>query len=86
MGQRRMLVKLAALPIVCNTARVLSHMEPINQALLDILVCPKCRGKVVHRDGKLRCTDTACRLVYPIREGIPVMLIDEAIRADEQTA
>ncbi len=61
-------------------------METIRKELLDILVCPKCRSRVVHRDDTLRCTNDGCRLIYPIREGIPVMLIEEATRADEQTA
>ena len=52
----------------------------INPELLEILVCPKCKTKVeltVAGDG-LRCTNQDCRLVYPIREEIPVMLIEEA--------
>jgi uncharacterized protein YbaR (Trm112 family) len=40
----------------------------------------------VQRGDTLRCTNATCRLVYPIRDGIPVMLIAEATRADEQTA
>lgn len=54
----------------------------ISQELLQILACPKCKGDVqltAEKDG-LACT--ACRLVYPIRHDIPVMLIDEAIPAD----
>ncbi|WP_028574264.1 Trm112 family protein [Desulfonatronovibrio hydrogenovorans] len=51
----------------------------LNQELLDILACPKCKGDldlVGNKDG-LKCA--GCALVYPIREEIPVMLIDEAI-------
>jgi uncharacterized protein len=50
----------------------------ISQELLDILACPKCKGELqltAQQDG-LVCH--ACKLVYPIREDIPVMLIDEA--------
>ena len=61
-------------------------MEPIRKELLDILVCPKCRSRIVQRDDTLRCTHAACRLIYPIRDGIPVMLIEEATRADDPTA
>ena len=52
-------------------------MEP-DQKLLDILVCPKCKGdlKLTNEKNSLDCE--ACKLRYPIREGIPVMLIDEA--------
>jgi hypothetical protein len=47
--------------------------------LLEILVCPKCKGNLEYRpepDEALICR--ACRLVYPVEEGIPIMLIDEA--------
>lgn len=51
----------------------------LNKELLDILACPKCKGDLeltAPEDG-LICH--ACKLVYPVREEIPVMLIDEAI-------
>ena len=50
----------------------------IDQALLDILACPKCKKSVQYNDDKtgLLCND--CQLEYPIRDDIPVMLIDEA--------
>jgi len=50
--------------------------------LLDILVCPICKGPLVHRraGGELICK--ADRLAYPIRDDIPVMLEDEARRLD----
>jgi uncharacterized protein YbaR (Trm112 family) len=52
----------------------------LDQELLDILACPKCKGPVrlaAKGDG-LVCD--ACQLLYPIKDDIPVMLIDEAIR------
>jgi uncharacterized protein YbaR (Trm112 family) len=50
----------------------------IDPRLLDILVCPKCKGPLDHseKEGRLLCPE--CRLAYPIKENIPVMLIDEA--------
>ncbi len=50
----------------------------ISQELLDILVCPLCKAPVkLTADGQgLKCLK--CRRVYPIREDIPVMLVDEA--------
>ena len=51
----------------------------IDKDLLDILACPKCKGDIelkVEGDG-LVCK--ACNLIYPIKDDIPVMLIDEAI-------
>lgn len=48
--------------------------------LLEILRCPKCKSKVELKDDEsgLKCTNPECALVYPIRDDIPVMLIDEA--------
>lgn len=50
----------------------------IDKELLDILACPACRTPVeMTADGQgLRCGE--CRRVYPIREDIPVMLLDQA--------
>lgn len=58
----------------------------ISEQLLEILVCPACRAKVeLKTDGSgLKCVD--CKRVYPIRDDIPVMLIDEAKIEDEQPA
>ena len=50
----------------------------IKKELLDILACPKCRGELYlneTRDG-LICEN--CRLLYEIKDGIPIMLIEEA--------
>lgn len=55
-------------------------MAELSKDLLDILVCPKCKTKVVQEGDTLRCTNAACGLIYPIRDGIPVMLIDEATK------
>jgi len=46
--------------------------------LLAILVCPKCRGELEYREKESELVCRACRLRYPVRDGIPVMLIDEA--------
>jgi uncharacterized protein YbaR (Trm112 family) len=52
----------------------------INPELLEILRCPKCKSKVEEKEdgSSLRCVNPECRLVYPIREDIPVMLVEEA--------
>lgn len=52
----------------------------ISPELLEILRCPKCKSKVeMKRDQSgLKCVNPECSLVYPIRDEIPVMLIDEA--------
>ncbi len=51
----------------------------ISQELLDILVCPACRTKVVLEEGMLACH--GCGRKYPIRDGIPIMLIEEGDKA-----
>lgn len=49
----------------------------IKEELLAILACPRCKGPVKQRgDAGLACEK--CRLFYEIRDGIPVMLIEEA--------
>jgi uncharacterized protein YbaR (Trm112 family) len=46
--------------------------------LLDILVCPLCKGPLVYKEAAQELICKADRLAYPIRDGIPVMLEDEA--------
>ncbi|MCX6340003.1 MAG: Trm112 family protein [Candidatus Aureabacteria bacterium] len=48
----------------------------IDKELLDILACPACKADVKLEDEKIVCTQ--CGRRYPIRDGIPIMLIDEA--------
>ncbi|RMH51960.1 MAG: Trm112 family protein [Zetaproteobacteria bacterium] len=50
----------------------------IDEDLLKILACPKCKQSVHYNDNQDGLVCDACRLVYPIRDDIPVMLIDEA--------
>lgn len=51
----------------------------IPQDLLEILVCPVCKKPLaLKNEGQgLKCAE--CRRVYPVRDGIPVMLVDEAV-------
>lgn len=48
--------------------------------LLDILVCPVTKGPLVYDRAKQELVSKAARLAYPVRDGIPVMLEDEARR------
>lgn len=52
---------------------------PVDKALLDILACPKCKGKLVLENDQSGLICNACMLKYRIEDEIPVMLIDEAI-------
>ena len=56
---------------------------PIPQELLDILVCPACKAPVKPTADNLGLKCQACRRVYPVRDEIPVMLIEEATIAPE---
>ena len=46
--------------------------------LLSILVCPRCHGELEYREAESSLVCPACRLRYPIRDDIPIMLVDEA--------
>ena len=50
----------------------------VSQDLLDILACPKCKGnlRLTEKQDGLICD--ACKLLYQIKDDIPIMLIDEA--------
>lgn len=50
----------------------------LSPQLLSILVCPKCKGELEYREAESSLVCPHCRLRYPIRDDIPVMLIDEA--------
>ena len=50
----------------------------VSKELLDILACPKCKGEIRLNDERDGLICDRCRLLYEIREDIPVMLIDEA--------
>lgn len=56
--------------------------------LLEILVCPLCKGPLVLRRAQQELVCRADRLAFPIRDDIPVMLVDEArqLPADEEVA
>lgn len=50
----------------------------ISDDLLEILACPACQSQVQLQSEHIVCVSPKCGLRYPIREGIPVMLIEEA--------
>ncbi|KUJ66678.1 hypothetical protein ACZ90_33595 [Streptomyces albus subsp. albus] len=57
---------------------------PLEAGLLEILACPACHAPLREESGpdtpELVCTDQSCGLAYPVRDGIPVLLVDEARR------
>jgi hypothetical protein len=50
----------------------------ISKELLDILACPKCKGDIHLNETQDGLICDQCRLLYEIKDGIPIMLIDEA--------
>ena len=50
----------------------------IKKELLDILACPQCKGPMELNPAGDEIVCRTCRLLFPVRDGIPVMLIDEA--------
>ena len=56
----------------------------MNPKLLEILVCPKCKGDLILTENSDGLICNACRLKYEIKDDIPIMLIDEAITLDSK--
>jgi len=50
----------------------------LDKKLLEILCCPKCKEDLVYDEENQKLICESCRLKYPIRDDIPVMLIDKA--------
>lgn len=54
----------------------------LDERLLKILVCPKCKGDLRYDQDNSRLICPCCRLAYPVKDDIPVMLEQEAERID----
>jgi len=54
----------------------------IDRELLEILACPVCKTGVEEKGEFLVCTE--CGRMYPVRDGIPIMLVDEAKQSEEK--
>lgn len=50
----------------------------VDERLLEILICPDCHGDVEYKDRRKVIVCQGCGLQYPVRDGIPVMLVEEA--------
>ena len=61
-------------------------MTELPADVLEILVCPSCHTKLAwdYEASELLCTSGECALAYPVRDGIPVLLVDEARRPTAQ--
>lgn len=52
----------------------------LSNELLELLVCPQCKKPIQYDPKNNRILCEACHLSYPVRDGIPVMLLDEAVQ------
>jgi uncharacterized protein YbaR (Trm112 family) len=52
----------------------------LDPSLLEILACPSCHGTLVVNDAESALDCTQCGLRYPVRDDIPVLLVDEAVQ------
>ena len=57
-------------------------MKLIAKSLLEILACPDCKGEVKEENDTIICLQ--CKRIYPIRDGIPVMLVEESTLPENQ--
>lgn len=55
-------------------------MKPVDPKLLEMLVCPLTRGRLSHDATAQELISQTARLAYPIRDGVPIMLVSEARR------
>ncbi len=57
---------------------------PLDKELLEIIVCPKCKGDLEYEPEKERLLCRNCSVYYPIREDIPILLIEEAVSLEAE--
>ena len=56
----------------------------VDRRLLEILVCPRTKTALIYDDARQELISRAARLAYPIRDGIPIMLEEEARPLDDE--
>lgn len=52
---------------------------PIEKKILELLACPKCKSKLIINDTDDHLNCLTCNLTYPINDGVPVLLLEEAV-------
>ena len=58
----------------------------LDQKLLDIIVCPQCKGELALIEGGVNLLCERCKLKFPVRDSIPVMVVDEAVNLQRESA
>ncbi len=51
----------------------------LKKELIDILACPKCKGDLIYKEVENFLVCEKCKLMYPVKDDIPVMIIEEAL-------
>jgi uncharacterized protein YbaR (Trm112 family) len=59
-------------------------VKGVDPRLLEILVCPRTKTSLLYDEGRQELISRTARLAYPIRDGIPIMLEEEARQLDEE--
>lgn len=76
--------KAENIPFSLSYSAIALKDVPMNADLLHILACPQCRNPFLPENNGFFCP--ACDLVYPIIDGIPVLLIEEAVPRSQWTS
>ena len=58
----------------------------VDKSLIELLVCPACRADIEYKDRRNLIICTGCGLQYPVRDNIPVMLVEEATPPKQRPA
>lgn len=66
-----------------NSEREPSETSPVSRRLLESLVCPSTGGRLTYDAERQELLSKSANLAYPIRQGIPIMLVDEARAIEE---
>ena len=71
-----------------DSAAAGAQLAALSPHFLEVAACPACHSKLAidYEQESLVCTSPVCGLVYPVRDGIPILLIDEARRITYRTA
>ncbi|MDC0335995.1 Trm112 family protein [Pseudodesulfovibrio sp.] len=57
----------------------------LKKELIDILACPQCKGKLIVQPAEDGLACAKCAVVYPVKDEIPIMLVDQAIPVKDWT-
>ncbi len=61
----------------------MNDAQPIDPKLLEVLICPVSRGPLTYDKDRQELVSAKARLAFPVRDGIPIMLVDEARSLDD---